>query len=483
MRPGVALTSLGSRDSWNSSWRSKARDRGPWNSEGSPERLLMHRGSGGPRASQVTRNPSSSRLGSFQLSAPLYAAGAVVPTYHLTAPPLPLASPAVCLDTVAPESVNVAVMFSLRAAGIFSTTMEAILYGYAVFMFTLAMWILLRDRHKRHVNYYMVFAGCTLLTLATAEMAVNIARVYQGFLSKGPDLQGGAEAYFADVSEPTFVLKSCLYNAQTLVLDAVVIYRTYVVWQNWLICVLPIIGWFGLLAGSIGLNVAIATASSHKGNVFAVQTGQWITAVYALSLATNISTTSLLAFKIWNVARKSAQYRSSNIFTPVLRVIIESGAIYSVTITAALISFVVQSNGVYVVLDMISPIISIVFNMLIIRIGLANDRSLGTSGATSNGAAVSSAAWGAGATDRSAHPGSGAVMRRRADGTFEMRDLKVEITQVVEHDGEYGSELAASDADVESDVKRIPGDLEAGMDASSRGSYGQGNAGDRSFAV
>ena len=35
-------------------------------------------------------------------------------------------------------------------------------------MFTLAMWILLRDRQKRHVNYYMVFAGCMLMTLATA---------------------------------------------------------------------------------------------------------------------------------------------------------------------------------------------------------------------------------------------------------------------------------------------------------------------------
>ena len=57
-------------------------------------------------------------------------------------------------------------------------------------------------------------------------MAVNIARVYQGFLSKGPDLPGGPEAYFADVSEATFVLKSCLYNAQTLVLDAVVVGRS-----------------------------------------------------------------------------------------------------------------------------------------------------------------------------------------------------------------------------------------------------------------
>lgn len=35
-------------------------------------------------------------------------------------------------------------------------------------MFTLAMWIMLRDRSRRRVNYYMVFAGCALMTLATA---------------------------------------------------------------------------------------------------------------------------------------------------------------------------------------------------------------------------------------------------------------------------------------------------------------------------
>ncbi|TBU45887.1 hypothetical protein BD309DRAFT_955294 [Dichomitus squalens] len=316
-------------------------------------------------------------------------------------------------------------MLTLQVASIFSTTVEATLYGYSVFMFMLAMWIMLRDRRRRHINHWMVAAGCGLIALATAEMAVNIARVYQGFVSKGPFTDGGPEAYFANVSELTFVVKSCLYNAQTLILDAVVIYRTYVVWQNILVCVVPMIGWCGLFAGSIGLNVALATAP-QKGDVFAVQTGEWITSVYALTLATNLSSTTLLAFKIWTVTRRSAQYRSSSFLTPVLWVIIESGAIYSMTITAALISFVVKSNGVYVLLDMISPIISIVFNMLIIRVGLAHDSSFGTSGTNGWGTAMMS--------DRGSH------LRRRLEGTFEMKDLRVEITQVVEEDFQYERE-------------------------------------------
>ncbi|KAI0632706.1 hypothetical protein C8Q77DRAFT_1262323 [Trametes polyzona] len=342
-------------------------------------------------------------------------------------------------------------MLPLPAAGILSTTLQAILYGYAVFMFMLAMWIMLRDRRRRQVNYALVGAGCALIVLGTAEMAVNIARIYQGFVTIGP---------FVSVSDPTFVAKSIFYNTQTLILDAVVIYRTYIVWQNVLVVIFPLIGWCGLLGaltglfcrfwltiwsagGSIGLNIALVNSSKLAGDVFAVQTGRWITAVYALTLGTNLSSTLLLAGRIWTVTRRSAQYRSSDILGPVLRVIIESGAIYSMTITAALISFVVKSNGVYVILDMISPIISIVFNMLIIRVGLASERNALAAAAdgTTHGtwaAAGTGSGSGAGSVDRVVIAAAAAAgVRRRADGTLGMRDLKVEITQVIENDSEY----------------------------------------------
>ena len=54
-------------------------------------------------------------------------------------------------------------------------------------------------------------------------MAVNIARLHEGFISRGPQLTGGPEAYFADTTSPTLIAKSCLYNTQTVVLDAVVV--------------------------------------------------------------------------------------------------------------------------------------------------------------------------------------------------------------------------------------------------------------------
>lgn len=65
-----------------------------------------------------------------------------------------------------------------------------------------------------------------------------------------------------------------------------------------------------------------------------------------------------LAYRIWQVTSKSAQYRSGGRLSPILRIIVESGALYSITVTAALVLFLLHSNGVYIVLDMVSSRLS-----------------------------------------------------------------------------------------------------------------------------
>lgn len=54
-------------------------------------------------------------------------------------------------------------------------------------------------------------------------MIVNIVRICDGFISVGPHLPGGPLQYFNDISQRTFLIKSCLFNTQTLILDAVVV--------------------------------------------------------------------------------------------------------------------------------------------------------------------------------------------------------------------------------------------------------------------
>ena len=61
----------------------------------------------------------------------------------------------------------------------------------------------------------------------------------------------------------------------------------------------------------------------------------------------------LLAYKVWNVTRRTFQYRSSDGLAPVLRVAIESGAIYTVTMSAGLALFLLKSEGMLIIIDVV----------------------------------------------------------------------------------------------------------------------------------
>ncbi len=143
----------------------------------------------------------------------------------------------------------------------------------------------------------MIAATCALLLLSTSvcvspathcqdlhllrcfkELGVNITRLYRGFITRGPHLPGGSDQYFAGASDPTFLVKSILYDFQTAILDAVVvgilsihcmhhgrlsirvcqIYRAYVVWQSVFVIAVPVLGWVAL----IGMSDYIAHLSA-----------------------------------------------------------------------------------------------------------------------------------------------------------------------------------------------------------------------------
>ncbi|EJC97949.1 uncharacterized protein FOMMEDRAFT_162293 [Fomitiporia mediterranea MF3/22] len=318
-------------------------------------------------------------------------------------------------------------MITSAEASVISISMEAILYGISVPMFILTMWIL-RQRQRRGVHYAMIISACALQTLATMELIVNIIRIYQDFLTIGPFLPRGPEQFFQDVTQRTWITKSWLYNIQTLILDGVVIYRTYIVWKKIYIIIIPVLGWLALLVTCVCLNVAFATAVEHKDDMFAKPTGQWITAVYTTTLVTNLSATTLLALRIWRVNREASEYRSQGRVASVLRSVIESRAIYSVT--AALITFVITSLGVYVLFYMTSPIISIVFNMIIIRLGFATECHLPV---------VSTTVQQGRRFEPSSQGNRDSIRASRENSGFGMKSLEVEITQHVETDADATS--------------------------------------------
>ncbi|KAG1847097.1 hypothetical protein C8R48DRAFT_615912 [Suillus tomentosus] len=258
----------------------------------------------------------------------------------------------------------------LNNAAIFSTTMEGILYGFSVLMFIGTMWALTYRHRMNKIHRPNVVVACMLLILSTAHMIVDFIRVEQGLVTYRNTFPGGPAAFFADVAQITFVVKNIIYNLQTMLGDGIVIYRCYVVWQSVWVIIVPSLLWFGMAVSGFGAVYSFSKATGDAGDIFA--SSPWITTFYAMTLGSNLSASGLLAYRIWRMECDVSALRAtkSSSMMPIVHVLADSAILYSVTLLSALVCFVEANNGQYVVVDMITPIISITFYMIIIRIAM-----------------------------------------------------------------------------------------------------------------
>jgi len=124
----------------------------------------------------------------------------------------------------------------------------------------------------------------------------------------------------------------------------------------------------------VGSVYSVSQATTNASDIFAKETGQWITAFYASTLTANLLSSGkfmqsrdlvtsvlngilgILAYRIWTIERNVASVRVSakSTMMPILRVLIDAALLYSATLFTALLCFVNSNNGQYVVLDMVN---------------------------------------------------------------------------------------------------------------------------------
>ncbi|KAJ7865580.1 hypothetical protein B0H14DRAFT_2504548 [Mycena olivaceomarginata] len=250
-------------------------------------------------------------------------------------------------------------------APIVSVSLQGILYGFSVCMFGMSVWVLAFQRRDRKINAPMLIVACTLWILSTIRMFIDIVLTTKAFVYHN-STPTGPEEFLSDFSGPFSLLDNTIYGLQTLIGDAVVIYRCYVVWSRFDIIIMPSLAWLA----SFGVIIYILNSFAH-GTI----SGNKILIFYATTLSANLSATALLAFRIWKADRdarkKNSPYSS---LRPLLIVIIESGALYSMTLIMALVTVIHFLPMEYVVNSIIPAVISITFNMIFIRVGLARNR-------------------------------------------------------------------------------------------------------------
>ncbi|KAG1778940.1 hypothetical protein EV702DRAFT_967251 [Suillus placidus] len=254
------------------------------------------------------------------------------------------------------------------AAVTMSLTLEGILYGFSILMFLGTICAMTYNRRIQDINRPSLIVAVLLLILSTAHIVVNIIRIEDGLVKYRDTFLGGPVAFFEDVSQTTYLIKNALYVAQTLLADGVMIYRCHVVWQSTWVIILPCMLWCSVAATGV---YAVYSCSHASSSIFAAKLAQWVEAFLVLTIATNLLSSGLLAYRIWMIERSVSTVRATkSTLMPILRVLVDSAVLYSAVLFPALICFMYSNTGEVVVVDMAMPIMSIAFYMVLIRIAI-----------------------------------------------------------------------------------------------------------------
>jgi len=190
------------------------------------------------------------------------------------------------------------------------------------------------------------------------------------------------DQYYLDLSNPLEVVKTVVYVTLTIVGDTFVTYRCYIVWnRKWYVVAVPVL----LLAGEAASGYVASNDFSKTrpgAEIFLANLKPWVTSFFSLTFTTNVLCTSLLAYRILRIRSRVRKMNQTNSrVNSVVVIVVESAAIYSMSVLSLLVAYLMDSNVQYTILDLTSPIIGIAFTGIILRVSLGiSSQETGLSG-------------------------------------------------------------------------------------------------------
>ncbi|KAF9262279.1 hypothetical protein L218DRAFT_988368 [Marasmius fiardii PR-910] len=257
---------------------------------------------------------------------------------------------------------------------------EWALYGASLPLFVIMMKTLLEPlRGKRKqtsthpvLNKKALALAILLWVLCTVVVVADLVQEVDGFrihIKTDHQIQISPESYFTRIRRGTELVRGFAYMAITLLADAVVSYRCFVIWKSRpTVAIISWILWVALLSTCIGYAYSVGTIKYESDEEKARIVG-WVTAYFATSLAANAVGTGLLAYRIWKIDRESSPFRlRSSPLRSLLRIAIDSGLIYTISLSITIAGFVCKTLWKDVFIDTMPTIICTTFYLMLIRI-------------------------------------------------------------------------------------------------------------------
>ncbi|KAF8900446.1 hypothetical protein CPB84DRAFT_1747446 [Gymnopilus junonius] len=225
---------------------------------------------------------------------------------------------------------------------------EAVCYG--IYLDTFVRTPESRWKRRSEIKTAHVIVTFTLFIVGTLNVVLGLVRAIQGFiyLEVTPIMFG---------SKWVNIVKPLTLNLQTIIADGVLIIRCWQVYgQRYIVVILPSILWLA------GFGVT-AWETFNEDNIpeYNFMLNVTYTIFWVITCILKLYTTVMVVVRIWRVDNATRSVQSSSEFsTPedevnqqtslrkVLRIVIESGLIYTTVSFLALFSQVAMSNSVYI---------------------------------------------------------------------------------------------------------------------------------------
>ncbi|KAK0209915.1 hypothetical protein IW262DRAFT_1498193 [Armillaria fumosa] len=220
-------------------------------------------------------------------------------------------------------------------------------------------------------RWWLLLGSATLqFIISTIHIAAVLRSMIEGFIwLKNPNL---AVLYWRDQGRLVNVVKEAATITNCLACDTILLWRLYVIWNKSVkVSVPPAI--MVLVFGVCGY-ITIYYLSTHPIQPESIETlYRWLRASYSLSLATQLSVTTMIVTRIWWMSKRTGSWKSSTTSKPyvgIIWMIVESGAISAMTSTLFLAFFNTAVMVSIILGDSLGQISAIAPALLLFRIGL-----------------------------------------------------------------------------------------------------------------
>ncbi|KAF5376458.1 hypothetical protein D9615_008606 [Tricholomella constricta] len=226
-----------------------------------------------------------------------------------------------------------------------------------------------RVKSLGNINIKMLIPALLMFVFGTMDVAFGLQHNIEAFIQ----FEGDPIDEFNNTADWINVMKMVNYVAQTFIGDGILLYRCWIVYsKKWLVILFPALMW---VAGTVcGIMTAYieATLTNDGALLNASNLVPFITSMLTLTLAMNLITTSLIVHRIWSIQR-AVKFRATvasekGPLSKVMRILIESGLMYTMSIVILFGLYMASNNGQFGVSNSVVQIIGITFNLIITRV-------------------------------------------------------------------------------------------------------------------